>query len=129
MQLQVNCTMKSWEYTVSRVSKMKDREILRDAKEMIEYYEKLLEKFPLISIEDGLQEDDWEGWKTMTERLGSRIQLVGDDLFVTNVKRLACGIRLQAANAILIKVNQIGTLSEAIDAVKMAQQAGYRTII
>lgn len=110
-------------------SKMKDREILRDAKEMIEYYEKLLEKFPLISIEDGLQEDDWEGWKTMTERLGSRIQLVGDDLFVTNVKRLACGIRLQAANAILIKVNQIGTLSEAIDAVKMAQQAGYRTII
>ena len=108
---------------------MKDREILRDAKEMIEYYEKLLEKFPLISIEDGLQEDDWEGWKTMTERLGSRIQLVGDDLFVTNVKRLACGIRLQAANAILIKVNQIGTLSEAIDAVKMAQQAGYRTII
>ena len=108
---------------------MKDREILRDAKEMIEYYEKLLERFPLISIEDGLQEDDWEGWKTMTERLGSRIQLVGDDLFVTNVKRLACGIRLQAANAILIKVNQIGTLSEAIDAVKMAQQAGYRTII
>ena len=110
-------------------SKMKDREILRDAKEMIEYYEKLLEKFPLISIEDGLQEDDWEGWKTMTERLGSRIQLVGDDLFVTNVKRLACGIRLQAANAILIKVNQIGTLTETLDAVEMAQHAGYRAVI
>ena len=95
----------------------------------IDYYEELLEEFPIISIEDGLNEDDWEGWKTMTERLGDRLQLVGDDLFVTNVKRLSCGIRLEAANAILVKVNQIGTLSEAMDAVKMAQHAGYRAII
>lgn len=110
-------------------SKMKGEEILRDAGEMIDYYEKLMKEFPIISIEDGLQEDDWEGWKMMTERLGSRIQLVGDDLFVTNVKRLVCGIKLKVANAILVKVNQIGTLSEAIGAVKMAQQAGYRAII
>lgn len=79
-------------------SKMKAEEVLRDAAEMIDYYEELLEEFPIISIEDGLNEDDWEGWKTMTERLGDRLQLVGDDLFVTNVKRLSCGIRLEAAN-------------------------------
>ena len=108
---------------------MKGKEILRDTGEMIEYYEKLVEKFPIISIEDGLQEDDWEGWKQMTERLGNNLQLVGDDLFVTNIKRLKCGIQLQAANAILIKVNQIGTLSEAMDAVEMAQRAGYRAVI
>ena len=110
-------------------SQMKGKEILRDTGEMIEYYDKLVEKFPIISIEDGLQEDDWEGWKQMTERLGNNLQLVGDDLFVTNIKRLKCGIQLQAANAILIKVNQIGTLSEAMDAVEMAQRAGYRAVI
>ena len=110
-------------------SQMKGKEILRDTGEMIEYYEKLVEKFPIISIEDGLQEDDWEGWKQMTERLGNNLQLVGDDLFVPNIKRLKCGIQLQAANAILIKVNQIGTLSEAMDAVEMAQRAGYRAVI
>ena len=110
-------------------SQMKGKEILRDTGEMIEYYEKLVEKFPIISIEDGLQEDDWEGWKQMTERLENNLQLVGDDLFVTNIKRLKCGIQLQAANAILIKVNQIGTLSEAMDAVEMAQRAGYRAVI
>ena len=82
-----------------------------------------------VSIEDGLEEDDWEGWKQMTKRLGDKIQLVGDDLFVTNIKRLACGIKLGAANAILIKLNQIGTLSEALDAVEMAQKAGYRAVI
>ena len=97
--------------------------------EMIDYYEKLIEKFPIVSIEDGLEEDNWEGWKQMTERLGKKIQLVGDDLFVTNIKRLSCGIRLQAANAILVKVNQIGTLSEALDAVEMAQKAGYHAVI
>ena len=110
-------------------SKMKGEKVFRDAKEMIGYYEKLLEEFPIVSIEDGLQEDDWEGWKEMTECLGGRVQLVGDDLFVTNVKRLGCGIKLKAANAILVKVNQIGTLSEAMDAVEMAQRAGYRVII
>lgn len=110
-------------------SRQKGKEVLRDTKEMVAYYEKLLDEFPIISIEDGLQEDDWEGWKQMTEILGERVQLVGDDLFVTNIKRLKCGIRLQTANAILIKVNQIGTLSEAMDAVEMAQKAGYRAVV
>lgn len=110
-------------------SRMKQEEILRDAKEMVEYYESLVEEFPIVSIEDGLQEDDWEGWKLLTERLGQRIQLVGDDLFVTNKKRLRCGIKLQTANAILIKVNQIGTLTETLDAVEMAHRAGYRAVI
>ena len=116
-------------YVFPGEGKMKGEEVLRDSGEMIEYYEKLAETFPIVSIEDGLEEDDWEGWKQMTKRLGDKIQLVGDDLFVTNIKRLACGIKLGAANAILIKLNQIGTLSEALDAVEMAQKAGYRTVI
>ena len=116
-------------YVFPGEGKMKGEEVLRDSGEMIEYYEKLAEKFPIVSIEDGLEEDDWEGWKQVTKRLGDKIQLVGDDLFVTNIKRLACGIKLGAANAILIKLNQIGTLSEALDAVEMAQKAGYRTVI
>ena len=110
-------------------SRMKGEEVFRDSGEMIDYYDSLLRDFPIVSIEDGLEEDDWEGWTEMTQRLGGRIQLVGDDLFVTNIKRLSCGIRLGAANAILVKVNQIGTLSEAMDAVEMAQRAGYRTVI
>lgn len=116
-------------YVFPGEGKMKGEEVLRDSGEMIEYYEKLAEKFPIASIEDGLEEDDWEGWKQMTKRLGDKIQLVGDDLFVTNIKRLACGIKLGVANAILIKLNQIGTLSEALDAVEMAQKAGYRAVI
>ncbi len=110
-------------------SKQKGEEIIRDAAEMIAYYERLLDKYPIFSIEDGLAEDDWEGFRTMTERIGRRVQLVGDDLFVTNVKRLDAGIKLNAANAILVKVNQIGTLSEAFDAVDMAMRNGYRTVI
>ena len=103
--------------------------VLRDTAEMVAYYEELIEKYPIVSIEDGLCEDDFEGWKQMTEALGNRVQLVGDDLFVTNVRRLSCGIALGTANAVLIKVNQIGTLSEALDAVEMAQRAGYRAVI
>lgn len=110
-------------------SQMKGREICRDSREMIEYYERLAAEFPIVSIEDGLEEDDWEGWKSLTERMGDKIQLVGDDLFVTNKKRLACGIRMGTANAILIKVNQIGTLSEALDAVETAQKNGYKAVI
>ena len=104
-------------------SKQKGEEIIRDAAEMIAYYERLLDKYPIFSIED------WEGFRTMTERIGGRVQLVGDDLFVTNVKRLDAGIKLNAANAILVKVNQIGTLSEAFDAVDMAMRNGYRAVI
>lgn len=110
-------------------SRQKGEEIIRDAAEMIAYYERLLDKYPIFSIEDGLAEDDWEGFRTMTERIGRRVQLVGDDLFVTNVKRLDAGIKLRAANAILVKVNQIGTLSEAFDAVDMAMRNGYRAVI
>ena len=110
-------------------SKMIGEEVYRDTEQMIEYLENLVNKFPIISIEDGLQEEDWDGWKKLTERLGDRIQLVGDDLFVTNTKRLKKGIEMKAANAILIKVNQIGTLTEAFDAIEMAQKAGYKTVI
>ena len=110
-------------------SRMIGEEVYRDTEQMIEYLENLVDKFPIISIEDGLQEEDWDGWKKLTERLGDRIQLVGDDLFVTNTKRLKKGIEMKAANAILIKVNQIGTLTEAFDAIEMAQKAGYKTVI
>jgi len=97
--------------------------------EMVGMYEGLVKTYPIVSIEDGLAEDDWDGWKLLTERLGSRVQLVGDDLFVTNVKRLERGIREHCGNAILVKVNQIGTLSETIDAVEMAHRAGFRSVI
>ena len=110
-------------------SQMKEKEIYRNAEEMVQYYEELVEKFPLISIEDGLSEEDYAGWKVLTYRLGEKVQLVGDDLFVTNVKRLSDGIEKGIANAILIKPNQIGTLSETLDAILLAQKAGYRTII
>ncbi len=101
----------------------------RTSAQMIDYYENLIEKFPILSIEDGLSEDDWEGWKEMTRRLGKRVQLVGDDIFVTHPARLSKGIQEGVANAILIKLNQIGTLTETLEVIRMAQRAGYRTII
>ncbi|MFQ9158112.1 MAG: phosphopyruvate hydratase [Blautia sp.] len=116
-------------YVFPGESQMTGEEVLRDSGEMIHYYQTLAQDFPVVSLEDGLHEDDWEGWKNMTKVLGSHLQLVGDDLFVTNIKRLGCGIRLDAANAILIKVNQIGTVTEALDAVEMAHRAGYRSVI
>ena len=103
--------------------------IVRTKSEMIDYWQSLIDKYPIISIEDGLAEDDWEGWSELTQRLGNRVQLVGDDLFVTNPERLSRGIRTQVANSILVKVNQIGTLTEAIDAVEMAKRAGYSAIM
>lgn len=110
-------------------SSLKGEEVVRDTAEMIAYYEALLDKYPIASIEDGLAEDDWEGFKQLTERIGNRVRLVGDDLFVTNVRRLEAGIKLGVANAILVKVNQIGTLTEAMDAVEMAQKSGYQAVI
>ncbi len=110
-------------------SALKGEEVVRDTSEMIAYYEDLISKYPILSIEDGLAEDDWVGWKHLTERLGDKIQLVGDDLFVTNVKRLDAGIKLHVANAILVKVNQIGTVSEAMEAIEMAQKNGYKAVI
>lgn len=103
--------------------------IKKTAAEMVDYYADLCEKYPIISIEDGLAEEDWEGWKLLTERLGKKIQLVGDDLFVTNTERLKKGIEMGVANAILIKVNQIGTLTETIDAIEMAKEAGYTAVV
>ena len=107
-------------------SKLKGEEVLRDTGEMISYYERLVENYPIISIEDGLDENDWDGWQELTKRLGEKIQLVGD---VTNTKRLDAGIKLHCGNAILVKVNQIGTLSEAFEAVEMAHKNGYKAVI
>ncbi len=101
----------------------------RDAAAQVDYLEKLIRLYPIDSIEDGMSESDWDGWKLLTDRLGDRCQLVGDDLFVTNVKYLEKGIELGAANAILIKVNQIGTLTETLDAIEMAHRAGYAAVI
>jgi len=102
---------------------------VRSSKEQAEYLASLCENYPIISIEDGMDENDWEGWKYLTEMVGDRVQLVGDDLFVTNVERLSRGIKENIANSILIKVNQIGTLTETIDAVNMAKNAGYTSVM
>lgn len=103
------------------------RELTTD--EMIDYWADLVEKYPIISIEDGLAEEDWEGWVKLTQRIGHKVQLVGDDLFVTNTERLKKGIEMGAANAILVKVNQIGTLTESLEAIEMAKRAGYACIV
>lgn len=103
--------------------------LVKTSDEMIDYYEELIKQYPIVSIEDGLAEEDWEGWRKLTERLGDKIQLVGDDLFVTNPERLARGIKEKCANSILIKLNQIGTLTETLDAIEMAKRAGYTAVI
>jgi enolase len=99
------------------------------SKEMVAYYAKLVETYPIVSIEDGMAEDDWDGWKLMTDALGAKIQLVGDDLFVTNTERLKKGIEMGVTNSILIKLNQIGTLTETLDAIEMAKRAGYTAVV
>lgn len=116
-------------YIFDGEGRLKGSPVVRSADEMIAYYKKLTEKYPLRSIEDGLDEEDWEGWVHMTRELGDRVQLVGDDLFVTNSARLQRGIQMGAANAILIKVNQIGTVSEAMKAIETAKRAGYKVIV
>ena len=110
-------------------SRMAGREVHRTSRELMDYYRSLLDSFPICSIEDGLDEEDWDGWAALTAELGKRVQLVGDDLFVTNTGRLSRGIREHAANAILIKVNQIGTLTESLEAIATAKRAGYATVI
>ncbi len=110
-------------------SKMRGEEVYRTREEMVDYYEALIDKYPIISLEDGLDEEDWEGWKLLTERIGGRVQLVGDDLFVTNTERLEKGIKADTSNSILIKVNQIGTLTETFDAIRMANRAGYTAVV
>ena len=118
-------------YEAGKEFDVKDNEpvIRRTTEEMIAYYEQLIERYPIISIEDGLAEDDWDGWAELTRRIGDKVQLVGDDLFVTNTKRLDAGIKKKVANAILVKVNQIGTVSEAVEAVEMAQHNAYKAVI
>ena len=107
-----------------------DKGVCKTGKEMVdEYYAPLIAEFPILTIEDGLDENDWEGWKYMTDRLGDKVQLVGDDLFVTNTKRLEKGIKMGVANSILIKVNQIGTLTETLEAIEMAKRAGYTAVV
>ena len=110
-------------------SKMKGEEVYRTSEEMVEFWAALAEKYPIISLEDGLDEEDWAGWKLLNERLGSKVQLVGDDLFVTNTERLAKGIAEKAGNAILIKLNQIGTLTETLNAIEMANRAGMTAVV
>lgn len=110
-------------------SAMAGIKVERSTREMVEYFRRLVEGYPICSIEDALHEEDWEGWQLLTKILGDKVQLVGDDLFVTNTKRLKKGIELGAGNAILIKVNQIGTLSESLEAIETAKKAGYRTVI
>ncbi|MFZ5354703.1 MAG: phosphopyruvate hydratase [Bacillota bacterium] len=103
--------------------------VVKSSEEMVAFYEYLINKYPIISIEDGMSEEDWDGWKMLTDKLGSRVQLVGDDLFVTNTERLERGIKMGVANSILIKVNQIGTLTETLDAIQMANRAGYTAVV
>lgn len=116
-------------YYFPGASKMQGDEVWKTTEEMISYYETLIAQYPIVSIEDGLHEEDWNGWQVMTERLGKKVQLVGDDLFVTNKERLSYGISHGAGNSILIKMNQIGTLTETLDAICMAHEHGYKTII
>lgn len=103
--------------------------VKKTSEEMVDFYAELIDKYPIISLEDGLDEDDWEGWAQLTERLGDRLQIVGDDLFVTNVERLSRGIEEDSANSILIKVNQIGSLTETLDTIKMATRAGFTSVV
>ena len=123
------CRMEELPREKERVPDTMRTQVLRSTEEMIDLYEQLTKKYPLVSIEDGLDENDWEGWQKLTGRLGDRIQLVGDDLFVTDALRLCRGIQEKAANAVLIKVNQIGTLSEAMETIVTAKQAGYRAVV
>ncbi|PAB60806.1 phosphopyruvate hydratase [Anaeromicrobium sediminis] len=111
------------------VYELKGEGVVRTSEEMVEFYADLVERFPIISIEDGLDEEDWDGWKLMTDKLGKKIQIVGDDLFVTNTERLSRGIEARTANSILIKLNQIGSITETLDAIQMANRAGYTAVV
>lgn len=122
-----NTDFKTYEFQGE--SRMRGGKVIRSAEELIDYYEELMNEFPICSIEDPLDEEDWDGWELLTTRLGREVQLVGDDLFVTNVERLKKGIEKGVANAILVKVNQIGTLTEAVEAIELAQKSGYQAIV
>lgn len=128
-EIKIALDVASSEWYSDGAYKLHKRGITMDCGELISHYNRLIEKYPIISIEDGVAEEDWEGWKELTDSLGSRIQLVGDDLFVTNSKRLEKGIEKGAANSILVKLNQIGTLTETLDVIELARNNGYTTVI
>src|SRR5690625_267024 len=119
------CNDSHYYYSIIKVKNV----AVRSREEQVEYLKQLIEKYPIIFIEDGMDENDWEGWKMLTDAIGDRVQLVGDDLLVTNVKMLKRAIEENTSNSILVKVNQIGTLTEAIDAVEMAKNANYTAVI
>jgi enolase len=129
VKIALDVASSEWYNTESGLYEMKKRGIKRDKSELIAYYASLIRDYPIISIEDGLAEDDFAGWQALTKEIGSKIMLVGDDLFVTNVERLEMGISLGIANSILIKPNQIGSLSETLRVMDMARNAGYKVII
>ncbi|MCD7770393.1 MAG: phosphopyruvate hydratase [Oscillospiraceae bacterium] len=125
----IDCAVSDWYSQEDGLYHLPKRGITMSAAEMVEMYKGFCDKYPIISIEDGLGEDDWDGWKLLTDELGGRIQLVGDDLFVTNVERIQTGIQKGVANSVLIKLNQIGTLTETLDAIQIAHRAGYTAVI
>ncbi len=125
----IDCAVSDWYSKEDGLYHLPKRGITMSAAEMVEMYKGFCDRYPIISIEDGLGEDDWEGWKLLTDELGDRVQLVGDDLFVTNTERIRMGIKQKVANSVLIKLNQIGTLSETLDAIQMAHRAGYTAVI
>ena len=127
-RIAMDAAASEWKSDKKGVYKLPKAGITYTAEELIEHWKELCDKYPIISIEDGLDEEDWEGWKKLTEELGDRVQLVGDDLFVTNTERLAKGIKLGCANSILIKLNQIGSISETLEAIKLAHKAGYTAV-
>jgi len=129
VMLALDCAATEWVDHGAYRLKKSEPDKTRTSADLIAMYERLTSRYPIVSIEDGLGEDDWSGWKTLTQRLGARVQLVGDDLFVTNVERLRRGIEQQTANAILVKVNQIGSLSETLDTIALAKKANYGTIM
>jgi enolase len=128
-QIKIALDIASSEWYKDGVYLLPKRNRKKTSEELIGYYEDLAEKYPIISIEDGVAEDDWDAWAVLTQRLGNKLQLVGDDLFVTNEKRLKKGIGEKCGNAILIKPNQIGTLTETLDVIRLAQRSGYKIII
>jgi len=129
IKLALDCAATEFYNADKKVYELTGEGVTKTSKEMVDYYEGLVEKYPIISIEDGHDEEDWDGWKLMTDRLGERIQIVGDDLFVTNTVRLKRGIDNKTANSILVKLNQIGTITETLDTIEMAKRAGYTTVI
>ena len=128
-RIAIDCAVSDWYDADKKVYHLPKRGIDMTSAELVAMYEDFVAKYPIISIEDGLGEDDWDGWKLMTDKLGDKIQIVGDDLFVTNVERVKMGIEKKVANSVLIKLNQIGTLTETLDAIQLAHRAGYTAVI